>query len=157
MNIEENLKDSCGYAVDVAKQFITFSVTAIGFVVTLFLFENYLSFTPTIILLSLLGLGMLFGICFILSVIAHINQTKNYNVYSPMLRNLIITQIVLFLLAILGICVVIFAIPKRSSHDKSYDIKVSIGNKTLQYNILPNSKVNLTIEENGKIELQNSL
>jgi hypothetical protein len=73
---DEKYKDSCKYAIDISKLFITLSVATIGFVVTLIFSRNsYFSSGSNIALLILLGISVLSGILFLMSVVAHINQT----------------------------------------------------------------------------------
>jgi hypothetical protein len=72
-----------------------------------------------------------------------------------MLRFLSGGQIIFFLIAITVICVQIFRLPYNRQIEGSSEIRIEINGKKVEYNILPNTKIKLIIDENGKIELQN--
>lgn len=92
----DRFKDSCSYSIEVAKQFLTYAASGIAFALAL----NYTASSPAlkIIILGLFVFSLIFGLLYIMSLVAHINQSKNYDVYTGQLRFFSIAQI-LFIFA----------------------------------------------------------
>lgn len=148
-------KDSCTYSVDIAKQFITLGSAGAAFVVAAAVAPgasvgagHYWVFG---FFAGCVGLGLLYT----MSVVGHIQQDKNYNVYSAQLRILAILQIVAFLIGLV-LLVTIIGINKSSTPKQStlptFRMKTSKGDVE---QLIPNGQgFEVKIEENGAVTLQ---
>jgi len=92
------LKDSCQYAVDLVKQFLTLSAAGIAFVVGLVFAEKPGKLPPISVGLSLtlFGLSILCGwLCF-MRVVGKINKEKSYDTFESFIQVMSALQILLF-------------------------------------------------------------
>jgi hypothetical protein len=97
-NGADPLKDSCEYALDLIKQFLTLSAAGIAFVVGLVFADKPCKLTPLSVgwSLTLFGLSIFCGwLCF-MRVVGKINQEKSYNIFEPFAQVMSILQILLF-------------------------------------------------------------
>jgi cytochrome bd-type quinol oxidase subunit 2 len=92
------LKDSCQYAVDLVKQFLTLSAAGIAFVVGLVFAEKPGKLTPLSVgwSLTLFGLSILFGWLCYMRVVGKINKDKSYDVFEGFMQLTSALQILLF-------------------------------------------------------------
>ena len=92
------LKDSCQYAVDLVKQFLTLSAAGIAFVVGLVFAEKPGKLAPASVgwSLTLFGLSILCGwLCF-MRVVGKINKEKSYDIFEWFIQVTSVLQILLF-------------------------------------------------------------
>jgi len=97
------IKDSCQYAVDLIKQFLTLSAAGIAFVVGLVFAEKPGKLAPASVgwSLTLFGLSILCGwLCF-MRVVGKINREKSYDTFEWFIQITSALQILLFCGAIL--------------------------------------------------------
>ena len=96
-------KDSCLHALDLTKQFLTYSAAGIAFVVGIVYSDKPGKLPAWAVALSLLFLGLSIAagwLCF-MRIIAKINRERSYDVYERSVQLFSIGQIVLFGLGIL--------------------------------------------------------
>jgi hypothetical protein len=93
-----SLKDSCTYALDLIKQFLTFTAGGIAFVLGVVSTGKPSGFSPLFVALSI-GLLALSGACGLLSfmcIVGNIKDQQSYNIDDPSVKCLTILQILLF-------------------------------------------------------------
>jgi hypothetical protein len=92
------LKDSCGYALDLIKQFLTLSVAGIAFIVGLVFADKpgRLSAGSVKLSLILLGLSILCGWLSFMSIVGKVNKHQSYDVYDRAIQAFSAFQILLF-------------------------------------------------------------
>jgi len=98
MSAPENKKDSCNYAVELVKQFLTLATAGIAFVVGLVFAEKSGKLSSAIVGWSLLffGLSIVCGwLCF-MRLVGKINRDDNYEVFEPFAQLTSLLQILLF-------------------------------------------------------------
>jgi hypothetical protein len=99
-NLKANdpLKDSCGYALDVIKQFLTLSAAGIAFIVGLVFADKPGKLSADSVRLSLifLGLSILCGWLSFMSIVGKVNKRQSYDVYDRGIQAFSALQILLF-------------------------------------------------------------
>jgi hypothetical protein len=92
------LKDSCGYALDLIKQFLTLSAAGIAFIVGLVYADKpgKLSAASVKLSLILLGVSILFGWLSFMSIVGKVNKRQSYDVYDCAIQAFSALQILLF-------------------------------------------------------------
>lgn len=102
MSAPDNKKDSCNYAFELVKQFLTLGTAGIAFVVGLVFAEKPGRLTSTTVGWSLLffGLSILCGwLCF-MRLVGKINRDDDYEIFECFAQLTSILQIVLFCVGI---------------------------------------------------------
>ena len=154
---ENRHKESCGYSIQISKQFITLASAGIAFVVGLAIAPNTAISSFYYWTGGCCFFSICFGLIFIMSTIAHINKNDNYNVYTPQLRFLAFMQITLFLVGIIVLSQILFNKIDGNSHQsiKSANTNFSIksGNKEINHFLNEKNKPDLVVSESGKIDL----
>ncbi|MCX6339977.1 MAG: hypothetical protein NTX71_08665 [Candidatus Aureabacteria bacterium] len=93
-------RDSCAYSVEIAKQFLTLGSAGVAFVVGMALQSqctvNVSWYWASGFLIASVG----FGLLYLGSVVAHVNQHHNYDVYTGILKWLAVLQILSFVCAL---------------------------------------------------------
>ena len=98
----QHLKDSCNYAISVTKTLLSYSAAGVAFIISIIITgKNFYPNWATWTVIVALAASILLGLLFLMSVVGHINQFKNYNVNLPMLRIITIGQMALFFIPIL--------------------------------------------------------
>jgi hypothetical protein len=97
------LKDSCQYAMELIKQFLTFSAAGIAFVVGLVYADKpgKLSGCYVAVSLGLLGLSILSGWLAFMSIVGKVNKRRSYDVYERQIQLFSVFQILLFCAGVL--------------------------------------------------------
>jgi hypothetical protein len=92
------LQDSCGYALDLIKQFLTLSAAGIAFIVGLVFADKpgKLSAGSVRLSLILLGLSILCGWLSFMSIVGKVNKRQSYDVYDRAIQAFSALQILLF-------------------------------------------------------------
>lgn len=97
-SIDAPFKDSCQFALDLIKQFLTLGAAGIAFVVGLVYADKPGKLPPGTVKISLilLGVSLLFGWLAFMAIVGKINRRKSYDVYEPSIQIFSVLQIVLF-------------------------------------------------------------
>lgn len=92
------LKDSCGYALELIKQFLTLSAAGIAFIVGLVFADKPGKLSADSVKLSLifLGLSILCGWLSFMSIVGKVNKRQSYDVYGRPIQAFSALQILLF-------------------------------------------------------------
>jgi hypothetical protein len=148
-------KDSCAYGVEVAKQILTISSAGVLFLAGLVFSNQNVDATPAVIIAVVCqSISILFGLLFIMGVTGHINKYKQYDVYTTPLRLFALLQIIAFLAAICGACVVIFTFTNPSPQTSTGSISIKSGNKHISFPGESYSEIDITIEKDGIIQVK---
>lgn len=102
-NSNDPLKDSCGYALDLIKQFLTLSAAGIAFVVGLVYADKpgKISAFWVAFSLSLLGFSIFCGWLSFMGIVGKVNKRQSYDVYDRTIQAFCALQILLFCGAVL--------------------------------------------------------
>jgi len=103
---EQHHRDSCSYSVDISKQFLSFGVAGVGFIIGMAFKSEYLISPAWYWTGSLFIASIACGLLYLMSVVAHVNQCKNYDVYTGLLKSFSLLQIVIFILALVLLTVI---------------------------------------------------
>jgi cytochrome bd-type quinol oxidase subunit 2 len=97
-NSNDPLKDSCGYALDLIKQFLTLSAAGIAFVVGLVYADKpgKIPASSVAFSLSLLGLSFLCGWLSFMGIVGKVNKRQSYDIYDRLIQAFCALQILLF-------------------------------------------------------------
>lgn len=139
---DQHHRDSCTFSVQIAKQFLTFAAAGIAFLVGIALkaqcpLSNCWFWTGASLIAS-----MAFGLFYLMSVVAHVNQEKNYDVYTMPLKFLAGIQIVAFACAVVLLGVVTLRTInafKPEGRADSPNVSIQLQHKTIQLTV-PDSK-----------------
>ena len=103
--LKETRKDSCTYAMELTKQFLTLSAAGIAFVVGLVYADKpgKLSATAVGWSLCLFGFSILCGWFFLMRMTGKINKKQSYDIYEPFAQLTSILQIVFFCLGVVAL------------------------------------------------------
>ncbi len=148
----ERHKESCKYAVEISKQFMTLGVAAIAFVVSLLLAEKFIiSKDCSYTLMVILGISVLFGIIFLMSVVGHINRTENYDVYTGKLRFFASGQVILFFVAMVVIGYSVVNYPIKQTGPNTANMTILIKDKQVTYPIPTGADISVKIDEKDNV------
>ena len=97
-NGNDPLKDSCGYALDLIKQFLTLSAAGIAFVVGLVYADKpgKIPASSVACSLTLLGLSLLCGWLSFMGIVGKVNKRQSYDIYDRTIQAFCALQILLF-------------------------------------------------------------
>jgi len=97
------LKDSCAYAMELTKQFLTLSAAGIAFIVGLVYADKPGKISPCAVgwSLSLFGLSIVSGWLFQMRMIGKVNKEKSHDVYEGFAQMVSILQILFFCAGVL--------------------------------------------------------
>jgi hypothetical protein len=99
-NLKTNdpLKDSCGFALDLIKQFLTLSAAGIAFIVGLVYADKPGKLSEGSVMggLILFGASILFGWLAFMAIVGKVNKEKSYDVYGRGIQVFCVLQILLF-------------------------------------------------------------
>jgi hypothetical protein len=154
---ENHHRDSCQYSVDIAKQFITLAAGGVAFIVGLATASTTTAPYSFYWVTGLFIFSIAMGLIYAMSVVAHVNKTQNYNVYTPQLKALASLQILSFLF---GVIFLSYAVlwkldnkKEQNAEDKS-NLEIVVSGKQIKYTVDKETKINLKIASDGKIEFQ---
>jgi hypothetical protein len=91
-------KDSCTYALDLIKQFLTFSAAGIAFVLGVVSAGKPSSFSPLFVTLSvgLLAVSVACGLLSFMCIVGNVKDHQSYDIDDPSVKWLAVFQILLF-------------------------------------------------------------
>jgi hypothetical protein len=146
---EQHHRDSCTYSVEIAKQFLAFGVAGVGFVIGMAL-KYECSIGP-----SWYWTGGLFiasiacGLLYLMSVVAHVNQCNNYDVYTGLLKCFSLLQIVIFVCALVLLTVITLRIVGtiKDKVDKP-NVSIQFEKKSLELTIPDTKRATIKITGN---------
>ncbi|BCS96649.1 hypothetical protein DSLASN_22810 [Desulfoluna limicola] len=121
-------RDSCNYSIEIAKQFLTIATAGVAFLVGMAL-KSQCSVTASWYWASgCLIASVMFGLIYLMSVVAHVNQSDNYDVYTSPLKIFSALQILSFLIALVlvGFITLRSVTHKSNPADLTRDINVQI-------------------------------
>jgi hypothetical protein len=135
---DEHHKDSCTISVQVSKQFLTFAATGLAFLIGIAIkaqcnLDGYWYLSGFSLVLS-----MLLGLFYLMSVVAHINQCKNYNVYALPLKVMSTLQIIAFALAVAFLAIVtqkVISSSKPPNINSAPNVSIETDTKKVHFNI----------------------
>ncbi len=150
-------KDSCNYAVDLSKQFVTIASGGLAFAITLALaYPMSFGYWHLLSTILLFGVSIGFGLAFLMTVVGHINKLNNYDVYTPCPRLMILCQMLLLAGAIILIAVGTLRCV-RSSHephsDESANLTIVAGSSRLEQRIEPTAKLKVLVSDSNGINI----
>lgn len=147
-------KDSCAYAVEIAKQFLTFAAGGIAFVVALS--QSSSSRHPCILLATFLLLAMstFFGLLYLMSLVGHIRSHNCYDVFTGKLRSLAITQILAFVAGVLLLGSILLPKPQIPEPQEKGVIVFKVGQREITYSVPPGTAVRLIRKSNSALDIQ---
>jgi hypothetical protein len=126
---DQHQKDSCSYAVEIAKQFLTLASAGLAFLVGLALSAqgpvSWLWYLCAALLLISIGAGL----AFVMSVVAHVNQEKRYDVYTGMLKRYSLVQIGSFFGAVILLALILFSLLGAKSNIARTDLYIKAGDR----------------------------
>lgn len=98
LKTNDPLKDSCGYALDLIKQFLTLSAAGIAFIVGLVYADKpgKLSECSVKAGLIFLGASIVCGWLSFMGIVGKVNKQKSYDVYDRGIQVFCVLQILLF-------------------------------------------------------------
>ncbi len=151
----EALKESAKLGIDVAKQFLTLALGGLAFIVGWVMAgKTVISSALAVCCVVLFGISVLFGLLFLMCAVGHINKDQNYNVYTPTLRFLSSLQILLFMVGVALLAVMTFTkVISSQVHGSAAELEIKMPGKEIRQPVYPNSVVNVTITETGRIEI----
>lgn len=154
-NNKDQHKDSCQYAVDTAKQFLSLAAAGVAFVVGLVMAGATSAVQPYYWAAGLFVASVLFGLIFVMSVVAHVNQCNNYDVYTPVLKFLSLVQIICFVAATV---VVTFVVLKPEGQQIATfsdrpDVTVIAGSRQISHKLPDGGAVRIKVSGNDEIEV----
>lgn len=157
---ENNHKDSCEYSVEIAKQFLTLAAGGVAFVVGLAI-SSSIDIPQTFYWVTgIFIFSIAFGLFFVMSVVAHINKNKNYNVYTPQLKIFAAVQILSFLTGIILLSyVVLWKLKNRqdvSKHEKT-SIEITVSDKKITYQVPKGTNIQLHVTPENDIQFQTNI
>ncbi len=102
--------------------------------------------------------SVVFGLIFIMSVVAHINQSNNYDIYTPVLKMLSTIQIICFIVATV---VVTFVVLKpagqqgasTTSTTTAPDVTIVAGSRQITHKLPIYGTVKIKVSGNDEIEV----
>ena len=154
---ENHHRDSCQYSVDIAKQFITLAAGGVAFIVGLAMATSTAIPQSFYWVTSLFIFSIAMGLIYAMSVVAHVNKTQNYNVYSLQLKALASVQIVSFLLGVIFLSYAVLWKLENNKDQHTTDkphLEIFVSGKQVKYSVDKETKINLIIAPDGKIEFQ---
>lgn len=152
---EDQHKDSCKYAVDTAKQFLSLASAGVAFVVGLVMAGANSAGQPYYWAAGLFIASVVFGLIFVMSVVAHINQCNNYDVYTPVLKLLSMVQIICFIAATVVVAFVVLkpAGPQTAAVSNSPDVTIVAGSRQITHKLPDDGAVKIKVSGNDDIEV----
>lgn len=148
---DQHLRDSCTFSVQIAKQFLTLAAAGIAFLVGIALkaqcaLSSYWYWTGFCLIAS-----MAFGLFYLMSVVAHVNQSKNYDVYTIPLKLFAVAQIVAFACAVVLLGTVTLQainVSKSEGRLDSPNVSIQLQQKTIQLTVPESKRAVVKIEGN---------
>lgn len=151
---EDKYKDSCKYAVETAKQFVTLASAGVAFVVGLVMAGANSVDQSYYWAAGLFVTSVVFGIVFIMSVVAHINQLDNYDVYTALLKVLAALQIITFIIATVVVVVVVLnSVGQQPQPTAIPNVSIVAGERKINHRLPEDGSVKITVSGNGDIEV----
>jgi len=153
---DTHLKDSCSYSVETAKQFLTFGAGGLAFVAALALAPDgsisSLHYWCFGVFTASVGLGLLY----IMSVVGHINQHQNYDVYTTRLRCLSGLQILAVLggVVLLGVLVFHTIRTRHVPPISGATLEVSAAGRSIRYGVPQGAVVAVKVSQAGEFDLR---
>ncbi len=152
---QQNYKDSCQYSVELSKQFITLSSAAVAFIIGLAISAELKSNESVYWSISLFIGSLAVGLIYIMSVVGHINKSKNYDVYHSALKYIAVLQIIFFLVgATILVYVLIGKVQSNNASSQSHNtLEVTINQNQIKHNVPQGSTIKLTLSDKGEFDL----
>jgi hypothetical protein len=154
---EQNHKDACSYSVEVAKQFMTLASAGVAFVVALAIADAGQYRAWFIAALVLLGVSLFVGMAYIMNVVGNIHLSNDYDVYSPRLRWVATTQILLFLFALMVLGKLVWyrvrLAPEANPLPAITTIEVTTGGRTSRFAVPSGKNVAVTAKPTGEVNV----
>jgi heme/copper-type cytochrome/quinol oxidase subunit 2 len=142
-------KDSCAYSIEIAKQFLTLASAGVAFVVGMAIKAECAVTASWFWSSGLLIASVAFGLLYIMSVVAHINQSDNYDVYTPMLKVLSALQILTFIVSLIIVGIIILNTFTSSSAkvkaNSQSSLEVTGSEKTIKLSVSEKTKASIKI------------
>lgn len=152
---QDKHKDSCKYSIEISKQFLTLSSAGIAFVVGLAMARSITVSNSFYWSVGLFAVSVAVGLFYVMSVVAHINQDDNYNVYTTTPRCLALIQIVTFLAAISVLGFIILSEDRNSKQmPATSDLELSVGSKSIKHRIPTNTVIKIHITDKDEVDFQ---
>ena len=152
---QDKHKDSCKYSVEISKQFLTLSSAGIAFVIGLAMARSTTVPNSFYWSVALFAASVAVGLVYVMSVVAHINQDDNYDVYTATLRCLALIQIITFLAAISVLGFIFLSEDKNSKQmpATSY-LELSVGSRNIKHRIPTNTVIKIHITDKDEVDFQ---
>lgn len=153
------LKDSCSYAVEIAKQFLTLACASIAFVIGLATAHpSLISSCKIWLALVMLAVSVLAGLVFLMKVVGHINGENDYNIYGQGFRWLAIIQIGLFAASLVFVGFIALqsiaeAPVKTVAVALPAQLKITFAGKTVEHPVYPHSAVEIDLKKGDDFKL----
>ena len=148
---KQHHRDSCTFSLEIAKQFLTFGVAGVAFVVGMALNSKCAVNSSWYWASGCLVLSVTFGLLYLMSVVAHVNQDKNYDVYTGALKWFAIIQIVAFVCALALLAVITLRTVGTTSNGGNIvkpNVIIQLEQKTVQLTVPDNKKALIKITGN---------
>ena len=148
---EQHHRDSCTFSLEIAKQFLTFGVAGVAFVVGMALKSQYVVDSSWYWVSACMVVSVTFGLLYLMSVVSHVNQCKNYDVYTGVLKWFALIQIVAFVCALALLAVITLRTVDTTSSDGNIDkpnVTIQLEQKTVQLTVPDNKKALIKITGN---------
>jgi hypothetical protein len=151
-----HLKDSCNYSVETAKQFLTFGAGGLAFVAGLALSPSNALNGAYYWAFALFTASIVLGLLYIMNVVGHINQTKNYDVYTARLRWISGLQTLAVIGGVTCLAVVVFqGIQSRTPPaPESGLLELTAGGRSVRYAVPSGSAVAVKVGQTGDVDLR---
>jgi len=151
---DDHYKDSCGYSVEIAKQFLTLASAGLAFVVALAIGSQGPSVGGFYTAVIALCVSILCGLLYLMTVVGHINKERNYDVYGLQFKVVALSQIVAFVVAVGALAYLVRL--KVGGHGVSQETRlvVSANGKTYECVLPAQHDVSMAVLPSGEIRVE---